>query len=201
LHPDDPRVLIKADPTKGEKGKYLLLTEGIDNDKDGLLNEDGDGGIAFNKTLTYKHKTFAAGAGDFPASEKETRALLDYLYDAFNVYAVVSFSSNNNLSANDDKATTIVSELYNKVIGVKDAPKGNALGGDFMQWAYQHYGRFSFSTQGWWMPKAKADTAKKEKAFTVEDPTANYLRWSAQQGVTNNFTEWKSVVHPDYPNQ
>jgi len=201
LHPDDPRVLIKADPTKGEKGKYLLLTEGMDNDKDGQLNEDGDGGIAFNKTLTYKHKTFAAGAGDYPASEKETRALLDFLYDAFNVYAVVSFSSNNNLSSNDDKATTIVSELYNKVIGVKDAPKGNALGGDFMQWAYQHYGRFSFSTQGWWVPKAKPDTAKKEKAFTVEDPTANYLRWSAQQGVTNNFTEWKSVVHPDYPNQ
>ncbi len=201
LHPDDPRVLIKADPSKGEKGKYLLLTEGIDNDKDGQLNEDGDGGIAFNKNLTYKHKTFTPGAGDYPASEKETRALLDFLYDAFNVYAIVSFSSNNNLSNNEDKATTIVSELYNKVIGIKDAPKGTALGGDFMQWAYQHYGRFSFSTQGWWVPKAKPDTAKKEKVFTVEDPTANYLRWSAQQGVVNNYTDWKVINHPDYPNQ
>ena len=201
LHPDDARVLIKADPLKGEKGKYLLLTEGIDNDKDSRLNEDGEGGIAFNKNATYKHKTFAPGAGDYPASEKETRALMDYLFDAFNVYAVVSFGTNNNLSSNDDKATTIVTELYNKVTGTKDAPKTTANGGDFVSWAYQHYGRFSFSTPGWWVPKSKPDTAKKEKAFTVEDATANYLRWSTQQGITNQFTEWQTIVHPDYPSQ
>ncbi len=201
LHPDDKRVLIKADPSKGEKGRYLLFTEGFDNDKDGQLNEDGEGGIAFNKNATYKHKTFSPGAGDYPASEKETRALFDFLYDAFNVYAVVSFSSNNNLSANEDKSTVLVSDLYNKIIGSKEAPKTGTSGGDLMAWAYQHYGRYSFSTQGWWVPKAKPDTAKKEKAFTTEDPIANYLRWSSQQGITNNFTDWKAVQHPDYPNQ
>lgn len=200
VHPDDARVLIKADAAKGEKGKYLLFSEGIDNDKDGMLNEDGDGGIHFNKNLTFKHKTFAPGAADFPASEKETRALLDYLYDAFNVYAVVSFGTNNNLSTNDDKVTVQVSDLYNKILGVKDAPKSTPDGGDFLSWAYNHYGRYSFSTPGWWVPKAKPDTAKKEKAFTVEDATANYLRWSAQQGISS-FTEWKTVTHPDYPNQ
>lgn len=200
-HPEDPRVLIKANHSKGEKGKWLLLTEGIDNDKDGLFNEDGAGGIAFNKNATYKHKTFSAGAGDYPASEKETRAIFDFLYDAFNVYAVVSFGVNNNLSNNDDKATMQVSNLYNKIIGNKDAPKIGSIGGDFMSWAYQHYGRYSFSTQGWWVPKAKPDTAKKEKAFTVEDATANYLRWSAQQGINNHFTEWTTITHPDYPNQ
>ena len=131
IHPDDARVLIKADITKGEKGKYLLLSEGVDNDKDGEYNEDGVGGIHFNKNLTFKHKTFAAGAGEFPASEIETRAILDFLYDAFNVYAVVSFSSLNNLSASDDKVTTVVSDLYNKTMGVKDAPKPSAEGGDF----------------------------------------------------------------------
>jgi hypothetical protein len=201
LHPDDARALIKADPSKGEKGKYLLLSEGIDNDKDGLFNEDGEGGIAFNKNGTYKHKTFSPGAGDYPASEKETRALYDFLYDAFNVYAVISFGSNNNLSANDDKATSIVSDLYNKVSGLKDAPRTSVTGGDFLSWAYQHYVRYSFSTPGWWVPKSKPDTAKKEKAFTVEDPIANYLRWSAQQGITDVFTEWKTIVHPNFSDQ
>ncbi len=220
IHPDDPRVLIKADPSKGEKGKYILLIEGIDNDKDGLLNEDGEGGIAFNKNLTYKHNTFAAGAGDYPASEKETRALLNFLYDAFNVYAIISFGSNNNLSnpvtfnpaaakerilagylEPDAKANSMVSELYNKITGTKDAPKISPAGGDILSWGYFHYARYSFSTPGWWVPKAKPDTAKKEKAFTVEDPTANYLRWAQQQGITNTFTEWKTVSNPDYPNQ
>nr|WP_294995973.1 M14 family metallopeptidase [uncultured Sediminibacterium sp.] len=220
LHPDDARVLVKADISKGEKGKYKLLPEGIDNDKDGLFNEDGEGGIAFNKNLTYQHKTFATGAGEFPASEKETRAMLDFLYDAFNVYAVVSFGSNNNLStpinynpgaANqrivagllepDAKVNGMVSEMYNKVTGTKDAPKNNVTGGDVLSWGYFHFGRYSFSTPGWWVPKTKPDTTKKEKAFTIEDPTANYLRWASQQGITNTFTEWKTIQHPDYPGQ
>lgn len=220
LHPDDARVLVKADISKGEKGKYKLLPEGVDNDKDGLFNEDGEGGIAFNKNLTYQHKTFATGAGEFPASEKETRAMLDFLYDAFNVYAVVSFGSNNNLStpinynpgaANqrivagllepDAKVNGMVSEMYNKVTGTKDAPKNNVTGGDVLSWGYFHFGRYSFSTPGWWVPKTKPDTTKKEKAFTIEDPTANYLRWASQQGITNTFTEWKPIQHPDYPGQ
>jgi hypothetical protein len=220
VNPDDARVLIKADATKGEKGKYLLLTEGIDNDKDGNLNEDGEGGIVFNKNFTYKHNTFAPGAGDFPAGEKETRALLDFLYDAFNVYAVIGFGTNNNLSTPiaynavaarerilagylepDAKVNSMVSDLYNKVTGTKDAPKTSVGGGDLLSWGYFHYARFSFSTPGWWVPKAKPDTAKKEKAFTVEDPATNYLRWAQQQGITNTFNEWKEVQHPDYPGQ
>lgn len=220
LHPDDARVLIKADISKGEKGKYKLLTEGIDNDKDGQFNEDGEGGIAFNKNLTYNHKTFAPGAGDYPASEKETRAMLDFLYDAFNVYVVVSFGSNNNLSnaipynpqaaaqrivagllEPDAKVNGMVSDLYNKVTGTKDAPRNNTTGGDVLSWGYFHYGRYSFSTPGWWVPKTRPDTTKKEKAFTVEDVTANYLRWASQQGINNAFTEWKTIQHPDFPGQ
>ncbi len=220
LHPDDARVLIKADISKGEKGKYKLLTEGIDNDKDGQFNEDGEGGIAFNKNLTYNHKTFAPGAGDYPASEKETRAMLDFLYDAFNVYVVVSFGSNNNLSnpipynpqaaaqrivagllEPDAKVNGMVSDLYNKVTGTKDAPRNNTTGGDVLSWGYFHYGRYSFSTPGWWVPKTRPDTTKKEKAFTVEDVTANYLRWASQQGINNTFTQWKTIQHPDFPGQ
>jgi hypothetical protein len=219
-HPDDARVMIKADVSKGEKGTYLLYSEGIDNDKDGYFNEDGEGGVAFNKNLTYKHPSFSAGAGEFPVSENETRALLDYLFERYNVYAVLNFGSANNLSSPvtfnapsatatitsgwleaDTKVNAMVSELYNKVTGIKDAPKSAATGGDLNSWAYFHYGRYSFSTPGWWVPKAKPDTAKGEKPFTVEDPVANYLRWAAQQGITTTFTAWKSIQHPDFSNQ
>jgi hypothetical protein len=154
LHPDDPRILIKADAAKGEKGKYLLLSEGRDNDKDGQFNEDGEGGVWFDKNLTYKHPSFTPGAGEFAVSENENRALLDNLFELFNVYAVVMFGSNNNLStpvtytaaaANqrivagwqeaDVNINKMVSELYNKSTGLKDAPKSNAGGGDTWSWA------------------------------------------------------------------
>ncbi|WP_127132229.1 M14 family metallopeptidase [Pseudoflavitalea rhizosphaerae] len=220
LHPDDPRVLIKADPAKGEKGQYLLYSEGIDNDKDDRFNEDGEGGVHFNKNLTHKYPPFIPGSGEFAVSEPETRALLDKLYEHFNVYAVVSFSSNNNLSTPlsynaaaasqklvngwleaDVKANATVTDLYNKTVTFKDAPKSNAAGGDLLSWAYYHYARYSFSTPGWAVPKTKPDTAKKEKTFTADDPTANYLRWASQQGISNTFTDWKTVSHPDFPGQ
>jgi len=224
-HPDDPRVMIKAELSKGEKGKYILLSEGSDNDKDNLFNEDGEGGVWFNKNLSYKHPSFTQGSGEFAVSENETRALLDYLYERFNVYAVLSFGTNNNLTSAlafnqqaasqavvagwqlpDVKVDSMVVDLYNKTvipiaIGMKDAPKTSPAGGDLYSWAYFHYGRYSFSTPGWVVPKTKPDTTKSEKAFTVDDAGAHYLRWMNQQNLPAAFTEWKQVTHPDFPNQ
>ena len=77
---DDARVLIKADPAKGEVGQYVLISEGIDNDKDGQFNEDGPGGIALDKNFTFDYPFFTPGAGEMPVSEPESRALLDFLY-------------------------------------------------------------------------------------------------------------------------
>jgi len=218
LNSDDPRSLLLADATKGEAGKYILLQEGIDNDKDGEFNEDGDGGVNFNKNSSFNYKNFIPGAGEYAVSEKENRALFDFLFDAFNVYAVVTFGPVNNLSTPvtfnpagiskriitgwfdaDAKSNALVSERYNKITKTKDAPKTQAESGDFSQWAYFHYGRLSFSTPGWWVPKVTPDSTRKEKKFTNEDATASYLRWAASQGITNTFTPWKAINHPDFP--
>lgn len=228
INPEDKRSLVKADITKGEKGTYLLMKEGVDNDKDGKLNEDGEGGVWFNKNLSFSHPSFSPGAGEFAVSENETRALLDQLFQLFNIYAVVGFATNNNLSAPltfnagstttrivtgwlepDTKVNAMVSDLYNKITNMKDAPKTTNGGGDLLSWGYYHYGRFSFSTPGWFVPKAatdttkknKSDSIKKEKAPSVEDANSNYMRWAASQGVTGTFTDWKKVEHPDFPGQ
>jgi hypothetical protein len=220
LNTDDPHSLILADASKGENGKYILLTEGIDNDKDGSFNEDGDGGISFNKNSSFNFKPFTTGSGEYAVSEKENRALFDFLFDAFNVYAVVTFGPTNNLSTPvtfspagiskriitgwfeaDAKSNALVSERYNKITKTKDAPKTSVEGGDFSQWAYFHYGRLSFSTPGWWVPKVTPDSARKEKKFVNDDANASYLRWAASQGITNTFTPWKAVNHPDFPGQ
>jgi hypothetical protein len=220
LNSDDPRSLLLADATKGENGKYILLPEGVDNDKDGDFNEDGEGGIHFNKNSSFNFKAFAQGAGEYAVSEKENRALFDFLFDAFNIYAVVAFGPTNNLSTpvtfnpsgiakriitswydSDAKTNALVSERYNKITKTKDAPKTQADNGDFSQWGYFHYGRLSFSTPGWWVPKVNPDSSRKEKKFVNEDAVASYLRWATAQGITNTFTPWKAVNHPDFPGQ
>jgi hypothetical protein len=217
-NPEDPRSMILADPGKGETGKYLLFSEGLDNDKDGSFNEDGEGGVHFNKNMSYAYPNFIPGSGEHMVSENENRALLDNLFELFNIHSLITFGPYNNLSVPisfnapavakrvisgyyeaDAKTNAQVSELYNKITGLKDAPKSSSAGGDFAQWAYYHYGRNSFSTPGWWVPKAKADTAKKEKDLKIEDPVSNYLRWSQNEKIEGNFTAWQKIDHPDFP--
>ncbi|MCJ7507329.1 MAG: hypothetical protein MUO85_01190, partial [candidate division Zixibacteria bacterium] len=59
--------------------------------------------------------------------------------------------------------------------GAKGAPVSQATPGNFMDWAYYHYGRYSFSTPAWWIPQEKEenpevkkllDLAHKEKSIT-----------------------------------
>lgn len=192
---EDPRILVKADPSKGESGKYLVYTEGIDNDKDGVYNEDGAGGVNPEKNFTFDYQIFTTGSGEHAASEPEVRALLDFLYRAPNIFAVLTFGPNNNLSeaprfdaakvarriltgplAKDAKAMEQVSKLYNGRTALKDAPTMPQTRGNFSQTAYYHAGRYSFTTPGWWTPKVEAprDTTRRAAATapTTPSPTA-----------------------------
>lgn len=219
-HPADPRILVMANAEKGEVGKYILIREGTDNDKDGNFNEDGEGGIHFNKNLSYNFAYFTAGAGDGPVTELENRAILDYLYERFNVFSVISFGPTNNLSdpwkfdaskntgrvpqvilESDAIPGKMVGEFYKKIVTQKDAPAAGAQKGDFVQWAYFHYGRFSYSTPGWWPPKFEIpkDTveAKKYKANEDKNADVDFLRWAEKEGY-NTFNNWTKVTHPDF---
>lgn len=220
-HPADPRVMIQANAEKGEKGKYLLLSEGVDTDKDDKLNEDGEGGVHFNKSLTFDPPYFTPGAGEHPVSELENRAVLDFLYEHFNVFAVLTFGPTNNLAEpwkfdrskgsgriptgiteTDSKYNKLVSDLYKKSVKQKDAPPAGVQKGDFVQWAYFHYGRQSYSTPGWWVPKFEIpkDTvaAKKFKANEDKNTDVDFIRWAEKEQL-DVFTNWQKINYADYP--
>lgn len=220
-HPADPRIMIQANAEKGERGKYLLLSEGIDNDKDNNYNEDGEGGVHFNKSLTFDPPYFTSGAGEHPVSELENRAVLDFLYERFNVFAVLTFGPTNNLSEpwkfdrskgagriptgiteSDSKYNKLASDLYKKNVKQKDAPVAGVQKGDFVQWAYFHYGRQSYSTPGWWVPKFEIPkdsvSAKKYKANDDKNSDVDFIRWAEKEQL-DVFTNWQKVNHADYP--
>jgi hypothetical protein len=183
---DDPRILVTADFTKGETGKYLILSEGIDNDKDGSFNEDGEGGVNFNNNWTYNYEEFGKYAGIHAVSEKETKAVADFLYDQWNVFATIAFGPQDNLAQpselqgqqggaqgattqaafgargatgatgdrstmsvtrSDETVNRIVAEKFIAATGAKGTPAAVTSRGNFMDWAYFHYGRYSYSTR------------------------------------------------------
>ncbi|MGQ9672452.1 MAG: M14 family metallopeptidase [Candidatus Aminicenantales bacterium] len=91
-HPDDPRILIPVKP--GEKGGYILLgQEGIDNDGDGLINEDGPGGYDMNRNYGYNWQPdyVQRGAGDYPFCFPETQAVRDFLLAHPNIAGAQNF--------------------------------------------------------------------------------------------------------------
>ncbi|RTZ03919.1 peptidase M14 [Flavobacterium bomense] len=226
--PEDSRVLIKADPTKNQVGKYVLISEGIDTDKDGMFNEDFSEGVNIDKNFTFDYPAFEKGAGVYVASEPETRALLDFLYLNQNIYGVLTFGMHNNLSETpkydsklassriikgwlekDSKAAEQVSKLYTQKATIKGGPKMPMTKGNFAQTAYFHAGRFSFSTPGWWVPKveAKKDSlySKLEKPAEKDKEELNsevsFLKWADSQNIKNVFVDWSVIKHPDFPNQ
>jgi hypothetical protein len=95
VHPDDKTGRLMKRLGRG-KGNYMVYSEGLDNDGDGKYNEDGIGGIDLHRNypenwrpepgldLTGRGQT-QVGAGAYPLSEPETRAVVLFLLQHPNV--------------------------------------------------------------------------------------------------------------------
>ena len=87
----DPRVMRRV--REGE-GDYALYSEGLDNDGDGRVNEDGVGGLDLHRNYPGHWRPMReetgrgwtqGGAGEYPLSEPETRAVFSFLMSHPNV--------------------------------------------------------------------------------------------------------------------
>jgi Zinc carboxypeptidase len=264
--PDDNRIMVQADLSKGQTGSYLVYSEGIDNDKDGSFNEDGPGGVNFNRNLTYNYEEFGANAGLHPVSEPESKAVLDFLFDHFNIYATFAFGPQDNLNPqqrpmgpggfsapsqdqspargqgqlppanqgqmpvipqgefptmmqgqippmaqgqfpaggqrrmmgqnrkitsvqkSDEAIVKLVSDKYREITGTKGTPPVKTAPGNFMEWSYYHYGRYSFSTPAWWFPVERDRNAE-----------VSFLKYADDNKMDNVFIPWTEINHPDFP--
>jgi len=97
VHPDDPRLMKKADPAKGEVGEYQVYWEGTDNDGDGYLNEDPPGGVDLNRNFQHQYPYFQKTAGPHMVSEPESRAILDWIISHRNIGIILTYGQSDNL--------------------------------------------------------------------------------------------------------
>jgi len=204
---EDKRIMTEADLSKGQTGNYMVFSEGIDNDKDENFNEDGQGGVNFNRNFTYNYEEFGLNAGLYPVSEPETKAVADFLFDKFNIYVVFTFGPQDNLGQpmkssdrpnadrritailkSDEVINKLVSEKYHDITGAKGAPSTKTSQGNFMEWAYYHYGRYSFGTPAWWFTPEKDKNAE-----------AQFLKFAEKNKIKDVFVPWTEFNHPDFP--
>lgn len=93
--PGEPLLMKKADPVKGEKGIYKLYPEGLDNDRDGEINEDGPGGVNIGVNFPHLFKFHTRDAGPWAGCEEESFNLIKFVNDHREIGLVLTFGDVN----------------------------------------------------------------------------------------------------------
>jgi hypothetical protein len=93
--PDDQRIML---PAKADQpGQYTLLgNEGIDNDGDGFVNEDGPGSYDPNRDWAWNWapRYVQGGADHYPFTFPENRSVAEFVLAHPNIAAAQSFHNN-----------------------------------------------------------------------------------------------------------
>ncbi|MCA9291186.1 MAG: hypothetical protein KDA25_08655 [Phycisphaerales bacterium] len=157
----------RTGPDDEPGGWTYLGSEGIDNDGDGDVNEDGPGGYDPNRNWPsdWQPNYIQGGAGDFPFSLPETTAVGMFLFDHPNIAGVQSYHNAGGMilrgpGANyityprgDDRVHELIAEegarllpFYRSMVIWKDL---YTVHGGQVNWTYEGLGIASFTNELW----------------------------------------------------
>lgn len=213
-------ILVHAGQEQTKGLAYTLYNEGIDLDFDGRFGEDGEGGVNIDRNFTYNYSPFVSETGDYAASEPETRALLDLLYNSPQISTVLHFGLGNNLSkpevydggkANarivsswlkpDVNVSEVVSKRYNRLTDALGKGKViPAVAGNFSNTVYYHVGKYSFVTPVWWI-SGIGDESNSTPEKRIDHENKVFAKWATDQHIEKAILPWVKVEHPNFPDQ
>jgi hypothetical protein len=217
--PRDPSGRIMKRVPAG-KGIYLTSSEGIDNDGDGQINEDGIGGLDLHRNYpeNWRPETeetgrgnTQGGAGEYPLSETETKAVVLFLLSHTNVYVVNSMdtsvpmhlrppstsASEERMYPEDLKWYRIFDEIGKKNTGYEkagdvysDYGEGVPLFGHGPDFGYWYFGAIWYGDEIWNNAKNKDYNGD----GVIDQP--DILRWDDEENDSLGFFKWKPFKHP-----
>jgi len=208
--PEDPRLMIRRESGETDGDYYRVVGEGIDNDGDGRLNEDGVGGLDLNRNFprNWELQYLQSGAGPFPLSEPETYAALKFLNTHRNVgYIIHNHTSGGflyRLPSTADPSTfplddlELINTLSNKYTELTGRPVHRSYTsperhryGTLISWGYWDMGVIGWVPEYW--PGIQHDydgdgeTSERER-----------LRYNDEELGGKYFSDWTSYDHPEY---
>ena len=213
------RIMKRVPPGQGI---YMSQSEGIDNDGDGKINEDGIGGLDLHRNYPEnwrpEHETTGrgntqGGAGEFPLSETETRAVVSFLLSHPNVYIVNSMDtsvpmhlrppstsgSEERMYPEDLSWYKIFDEIGKKITGYaktgdvyNDYGNGSPLFGHGPDFGYWQFGAIWYGDEIW--------NGGKFKDYNNDGVTdqLDMIRWDDTENDSLGFFKWKPAKHPLY---
>ncbi len=219
----DARLMVAREPGEFGAEYYRLMPEGTLKHFDGLtvnVNRDREG-LDLNRNFPafWRQEFEQVGAGPYPTSEPEVRAMVDFIMRHPNIGAAISFHTHSGVilrpmgTASDDDmipedlwAYKRLSALGEKLTGYpvvsiwhefKYHPK-EVIGGT-QDWLYEHLGALFWVVE-LWSPNQAADIKGYQwidwfREHPVEDDL-KLLKWSDDQCGGLAHVDWKPFQHP-----
>ncbi len=188
--PLEPRALVKADASKGQRGLWKLYPEGRDLDGDERVAEDGPHDARVNRNFPSGWKEHAPTAGLFSGDEPEARALMDYVIAKRSLSLVLTYDTLDDLvekpkSVKDEGRGGQRVPTYGVLEGdaalleeigrrYRKATSAEAKGADsdegtFQRWCYDHRGLLTLNAVLWRMPEEERKPEAEKESLPKED--------------------------------
>jgi murein tripeptide amidase MpaA len=222
-HATEPRLLVPREPGEFGGQYYRLLPEGSLTNWDGLkitANPDREGlDLNRNFPTAWRQEFEQVGAGEYPTSEPEVRAMVDFVVKHPNIGAGISFHTHSGvilrpmgLASDDDMIPEDLwmfkrlSALGEQLTGYpalsvwhdfKYHPKQTIAG--TQDWLYEHLGQLCWTVEIWAPNKEAGITDYKWIDWYREHPVEDdlkLLKWSDEQCEGRAYVDWKPFRHP-----
>ena len=205
VHVTDARRMVRVRGDNAEGQRYQVMSEGLDNDRDGRFNEDRVGGVDLNRNFPANWSAAQFASGPFPLSEPETHALVTYITDRPSIAAIHTFHTSGGLilrfptladqdwnfpSADIDAHRAIAEDgiaitgyanfAYEKKAIVDLMSPGHGV---FNDWASKEFGVLAITTEMW--------------AHAMGEGQDALFAWNDDVLGGAGFIDWYPFEHPD----
>ena len=222
-HPTEPRLMVAREPGEIGGSYYRVIPEGTLKNFDGFkisANPDREG-LDLNRNFPagWRQEAEQVGAGPYPTSEPEVRAMVDFITHHPNIGAAVSFHTHSGVilrpmgTRSDDDMTPEdlwmfqrLSEHGSRLTGYpaisiwhefRYHPKQVISG--TQDWVYEHLGALFWTVEIWSPNKEAGITGYKWIEWYRDHPVEDdlkLLKWSDEQCGGQAHVDWYPYRHP-----
>jgi len=220
----DPRLMQKRDPDELGGQYYRLLPEGYLEDFDGyqIKIARAHRGLDFNRNFPVEWRPEAdqRGAGPYPGSEPEIKAMLDFITCHPNINAGITYHTysgvilrppsihpDDDLDATDLWTYKAIGKRGTDLTGYPNVsvyhdfryhPK-EVISGVFDDWMFNHLGIFAFTVEQWDIVGRAGIEDRKFIEWMRDHPHEDdlkILQWADEHAGEDAYVDWYEYEHP-----
>lgn len=220
----DPRLMEKRGPDEHGGQYYRLFSEGRLEDFDGYIIREARRlqGLDFNRNFPFEWRGEGdqEGAGPYPASEPEIRAVVDFISKHPNINLALTFHTfsrvilrpfstkpDDEMETNDLWVYQRIGKLGTQLTGYRSVsvfhdfkyhPK-EVTTGAFDDWMYDQLGVFAFTVELWDLPTEAGIKERKFIEWWREHPheeDLQILKWADEHADAGGYVDWYPYQHP-----